>query len=84
MVSIIPSSITVTEGESATFTCLATGVGASNFIYEWSLNGRLISEDSYNITITVSESTIGNYKCTVNNPYGNSSQSNIATLALSK
>jgi len=67
---------------------LATGVGASKFRYEWLLNDNTINgvnENSYNITITaVSESNAGNYKCIVKNQYGGSSQSNTATLILSK
>ena len=85
MVIVTPSSRTVAEGDSVTFTCLATGVGASNFTYEWLLNGSAINEQSYNITIaSVSESTVGSYKCVVKNPYGDSGQSNTAILTLSK
>lgn len=90
VVNITPSSITASEGDMVTFICLATGVSASNFAYEWSLNGSLINgvtEQIYNVSVTAdtsSKSTIGNYKCTVTNQYGNSSQSNIATLILSK
>ena len=83
--SVTPSSIAATEGDSITFTCLATGVGASNFTYEWLLNGSLINgvtEHSY--SITVSKSIIGNYMCIVKNQFGGSSQSNIAILTLSK
>ena len=83
--SVTPSSITATEGDSITFTCLATGVGASNFTYEWSLNSSLIigvTEHSYNII--VSEMTIGNYTCIVKNQFGGSSKSNTAILTLSK
>ena len=83
--SVTPSSITATEGDSITFTCLATGVGASNFTYEWSLNSSLINgvtEHSY--SVIVSEMTIGNYTCIVKNQFGGSSQSNTAILTLSK
>lgn len=85
VVNVSPSSVTANEGDSVTFICLATGVGASNFTYEWLLNGSVVSEHSYNFTIpAVSESTIGNYTCVVKNQYGGCSQSNIATLTLSK
>lgn len=83
--SVTPSSIAATEGDSITFTCLATGVGMNNFTYEWSLNNSLINEvtePSYNII--VSEMTIGNYTCVVKNQFGGSSQSNMAILTLSK
>ena len=85
VVSVTPSLIAATEGDSVTFTCLATGVGASNFTYEWLLNGSVINgvtEHSFNIT--VSENTIGNYTCIVTNQFGGSGQSNIARLTLSK
>lgn len=85
VVNVTPSSVTASEGNSITFTCLATGVGARNFTYEWSLNGSVIkgvTEHNYSIT-AVSESAFGNYTCVVKNQYGGSSQSNIATLTLS-
>ena len=84
-VTVTPSSIAGAEGDSITLTCLATGVGASDFTYEWSLNSSLINgatERNYNIT--VSEITIGNYTCIVKNQFGGSSQSNTAILTLSK
>ena len=85
MVNIAPSSIAATDRDSVTFTCLATGVGASNFIYEWLLNGTLINgATTRNYNIIVSESTIGNYTCIVGNQFGGSSQSNTATLSLSE
>ena len=86
MVTVAPSSVAASEGDGVTLTCLATGVGASSFTYEWQLNGSLIrglSIDSITIN-AVSESTIGNYTCIVKNQYGDSSQSNGATVTLSK
>ena len=85
VVNVTPSSVTASEGDSVTFTCLTTGVGARNFTYEWLLNGSVIkgvTELNYTIT-AVSESAVGNYTCVVKNQYGGSSQSNIATLTLS-
>ena len=86
VVTVTPSSVAASEGDSVTLTCLATGVGASNFTYEWLLNSSVIrGVSSNNITInTVSENTAGNYMCTVKNQYGDSSQSNAATIILSK
>ena len=86
VVTVTPSSVAASEGDSVTLTCLATGVGASNFTYEWLLNSSVIrGVSSNNITInTVSENTAGNYMCIVKNQYGDSSQSNAATIILSK
>ena len=84
MVSVTPSSITATEGDSVIFTCIVTGVGASDFTYEWLINGNLMQGiNKLNYTITVSESTVGNYTCIVKNQFGGSSQSNTAILNLS-
>ena len=85
VVTVTPSSIAAAEGDSIALTCLATGVGANNFTYEWLLNNSLINgatERNYNIII--SEMTIGNYTCIVKNQFGGSSQSNTAILTLSK
>ena len=86
MVAVTPSSVTASEGDSVTLMCLATGVGASSFTYEWQLNGNLIRGASSNSTTidAVSESATGNYTCIVKNQYGDISQSNAATVTLSK
>ena len=59
------------EGERAEFTCLATGVGANNFKYQWFWNNQPIdSEDAQTlVVISVSEDNTGNYTCSVLNPY---------------
>ena len=59
------------EGERAEFNCLATGVGADNFKYQWFLNNRLIGdEDAQTLVVdSVSEDNTGDYTCSVLNEY---------------
>ena len=59
------------EGERTEFICLATGVGADNFKYQWFLNNRLIGdEDAQTLVVdSVSEDNTGDYTCSVLNEY---------------
>ena len=73
------------EGENAEFNCTATGVGASNFTYQWFLNNQPVDgEDTQTLVVSsVSEGNTGDYTCSVLNPYGVIGRSdNIITLVL--
>ena len=70
--------IVVKEGEQAELICLATGIGASNFKYQWFLNNNpVVGQDTQTLIISsVSEGDTGNYTCSVLNPYGGIGRSN--------
>ena len=59
------------EGERTEFICLATGVGANDFKYQWFLNKQRINgEDTQTLVVDpVSEDKTGDYTCSVLNPY---------------
>ena len=82
----MPTNITVKEGEDVKFKCIATGLGANDFEYQWFINQRPASEDRntpvYTIS-SVSEEDVGNYTCKVHDRYGNFGQSAVARLFLS-
>ena len=86
VVNIDPPSITVDKGESAQFNCLATGVGASDFTYQWFLNREPWPGDGQNTPVlnidAVSVNTTGDYTCSVQSPYGGIGRSEKATLIL--
>ncbi|MCF6325346.1 MAG: DUF5011 domain-containing protein [Gammaproteobacteria bacterium] len=68
-----PESITVTEGEGATFSVVAAGSGT--LAYQWYFNGGVIegaNNASYTLT-GVSTADIGTYGCTVTNNLGSDS-----------
>ena len=70
--------IVVKEGEQAEFICLATGIGANNFKYQWFLNrNTVVGQDTQTLIISsVSEGDTGGYTCSVLNPYGGIGRSN--------
>ena len=62
----------VNEGESVQFNCSATGVGASDFTYQWFLNREPVDGQStsvLNIDVVLVNKT-GDYTCSVWSPYG--------------
>ena len=91
---MIPSGVTTDEGrvevavkkgELAEFICVATGLGFSDFKYQWFLNNVPVNgEEKSNLVIrSVSETNTGDYSCSVLNPYKGIGRSNItATLIL--
>ena len=74
------------EGRSVKFNCSATGVGASNFTYQWFLNREPWTGDGQNTPVlnidAVSVHTTGDYTCSVQSPYGGIGRSEKATLIL--
>ena len=86
VVFIAPTGkVVVKKGEHAEFNCLATGVGAANFKYQWFLNNESIAhQNTRTLTVTsVSAANTGEYTCSVLNPYEVMSRSNnTATLIL--
>jgi len=85
VVSIVPSEAVVKEGDNATFNCLATGLGAEDFKYQWFLNNQAVdSSDSPALVISsVSVDNTGNYTCSVINSYDDTGLSGVATLYFS-
>ena len=82
-VNITPAEIQTTEGKTVEFICIAHGLGATNFTYQWFLNDLPVSEVSPNLVINdVSQANTGDYVCFVRNPYGSISQSETARLIL--
>ena len=85
MVTLTPLEAYAEEGVQVTFSCSATGLSASTFVYGWLLNGRPIKKQiRQTLVVTTSEDNSGNYECTVRNQYGNFGKSRVATLSLSK
>jgi len=84
VVTITPGEVKVNKGEHAEFTCLATGVDASNFKYQWFLNKVLIiSQNTSTLVINaVIEDNTGDYTCSVSNSYRGISNSKVARLTL--
>ena len=85
-VSIIPAEVQVRKRESIEFFCLATGLGANNFIYQWFLNDLpVVAHGMPTLVINdVTEIDTGDYVCFVRNPYGGIGQSAVARLILGK
>ena len=70
VVNIAPEKqLEVKEGERVEFNCSATGVGANNFIYQWTLNGLTVAGQNKPTLVidTVSKDNTGEYKCFVKN-----------------
>ena len=79
---MIPSSQSVEVTLNATFTAMITGVGSTNFTYQWRHNGTIISgetEDTLMIT-NVMESNSGEYECIVTNQFGDTNASPVVML----
>ena len=77
--------VAVKSGERAEFICVATGLGFSDFKYQWFLNNVPVNgEEQSNLVIrSVSETNTGDYSCSVLNSYEGIGRSNItATLIL--
>jgi len=84
MVTIMPMTANGVKGERVTFSCSATGLGASMFTYGWLLNGVPVKRKTeQNLIVAASGDTAGDYQCTVRNEYGGFSRSRSATLSLS-
>ena len=87
VVSIVSEKeIKVKKGERVEFTCSATGLNSSDFIYNWYLNDRLVVGQGRPTLVIdiVSEDDTGYYQCFVRNPYNGVGQSELAQLILSK
>ena len=84
MVTITPGEVKVNKGEHAELTCLATGVDASNFKYQWFLNKVLITSQNTSTLVinAVTEDNTGDYTCSVSDSYGGIGKSKIARLIL--
>ena len=80
--TVTPSSQSVEVTHNATFTTMVTGVGSSNFTYQWRHNGTIISgETGDTLVITnVMESNSGEYECIVTNEFGDINTSTIVAL----
>ena len=85
MVNISPELINARKGGRAEFNCLATGVGATDFEYQWFVNQLLISDQNTS-TLTINDVTYinsGDYTCSVRNPYKEIGHSGVAKLFIS-
>ena len=83
----MPTEIKGNKGERVEFNCSATGVGAVDFKYQWLLNNNILvvgGNTSILVITSVSVDDIGNYTCSVINSYGDSGESGVARLYLSK
>jgi len=85
VVTITSSQGRANQGEQATFSCSAIGLGANSFKYGWILNGAPIRRETEQVLkVAALEDTAGDYQCTARNQYGGFGRSNITTLILSK
>ena len=85
MVNIFPELINATKGGRAEFNCLASGVGATDFEYQWFLN-QLRIPDQNTSTLIINDVTYangGDYTCSVRNPYKGIGHSGVAKLFIS-
>ena len=73
----MPSSQSVEVTRDVIFVTMVTGVGSSNFTYQWRHNGTIISGETGDILIVrnVTPNYSGVYSCTVMNQYGDSTSS---------
>ncbi len=77
-----PASVTVTDGQPASFTCAASG--ATPIGYQWQRNSANIAgatSATYNIGATASGDNGAQFRCVASNAYG-SATSNAATLTV--
>ena len=77
--------VSVKKGERAEFICVATGLGFSDFKYQWFLNNVPVNgkENRKFVITSVSETNTGDYSCSVLNSYEGIGRSNVtATLIL--
>ena len=82
MVTISPTLINASKGESVEFYCSVAGIDTTDLDYQWFLNQLLISDQNTS-TLTINEVTYansGNYTCTVRNPYRRNGHSGVGTL----
>ena len=80
--TVMPSNQSVEVTLDATFTAMVTGVGSSNFTYQWKRNGTIISGKTGN-TLIIRNVTLddnGMYSCTVINHYNDSSSSSVSLI----
>ena len=80
--TVMPSSPSVELTHNITLSTTVTGVGSSNFTYQWRHNGTIISgetEDTLMIT-NVMESNSGGYECIVTNQFGDTNTSPVVML----
>lgn len=84
-VKAVPEVVRTRRGETTAFTCLATGVGGNNFLYQWFFNNApIVGEDASLLLINVINSvdSSGEYTCSVRNTYGGTGRSGVARLIL--
>lgn len=85
VVNIAPEKqLEVKEGERVKFVCSATGVGADDFIYQWTLNNLTVAgQNTPTLVIdSVSKDNTGDYKCFVKNPHKGIGQSEEVKLII--
>ena len=85
-VSVTPAEVEVRKGDNVQFICLATGLGANNFTYQWFLNDLPVAVQAMSTLVVndITENDTGDYVCYVRNPYGGIGQSGVARLILGK
>ena len=81
-VTISPALIHGVEGGHVEFNCLATGVGSSDFEYQWSFNQHLIPGQNTSVLIIndITYGDSGDYTCCVRNSYKGIGCSGVAKL----
>ena len=79
-----PFSQAVEVTHTAKFVANVTGVGAENFRYKWTHNGRILKlNNESNLTLVIDYVRIrnrGKYQCHISNIYNDSKKSNIVEL----
>ena len=83
-VVISPALTNTKKGGHVEFNCLATGVGAIQFEYQWFFNQLLISGQNTSTLIidSVTDTNSGNYTCSVINAYEGIGHSGVARLVI--